>query len=48
MFNMEKKSFIGLRIDTDTAKFVKEESQKAKKTMSEWIRDGIKIKRDSK
>ena len=43
---MEKKSFLGLRIDIDTAKFVKEESKKAKKTISEWLRDEIKIRKD--
>lgn len=45
---MEKKSFLGLRIDNDTAKFVKEESKKAKKTMSEWVRDEIKINKEKK
>ena len=39
---MKKEGFLGLRIDEDTLKFIKDESNKAKKTMSEWIRDEIK------
>jgi len=41
MFNMKKGNFFGLRLDDDTAKFVKEESKKANETMSSLIRKWI-------
>ncbi len=39
---MDKKAFLGFRAEEDTAEFVRLESRKSHKTMSDWIRDEIK------
>jgi hypothetical protein len=38
---MEKKGFLGIRLEEDNLKFVKEQSKKSNQTMSEWIREEI-------
>jgi len=42
---MDKKAFLGFRAEEETLKFVRDSAKKQNKTMSEWIRDEIKIKK---
>ena len=48
MENMEKKGFLGLRLEEDSLKFIKEEAKKSNETMSNWIRNQIIIKKERK
>ena len=45
---MEKKGFLGLRLEEDNLNFIKEQSKKANKTMSDWVRSEIIMKRENK
>jgi hypothetical protein len=44
---MKKDKILGCRFDEDTLNFIKEQSNKCNKTMSEWIRKQISIKKGS-